>query len=81
MSVKVFGMENCAGCLVVKNLLEFKGVGFEYIDIMNTENMAEAQKRGIRSVPTTYITVDGVEHVFTGSGKPVLDSILLHAGV
>lgn len=81
MSVKVFSMVNCAGCETVKALLSAKDVEFEQRDVMNPDHMAEAQQYGVRGVPTVVINKDGVEHIFTGSTKPVLDSILLHAGV
>jgi glutaredoxin len=81
MRVKVFGMENCAGCDTVKAVLTSKGVEFEYRDVMNVKHMEEAQLAGVRAVPTTFVVVDGVEHVFTGSTKAVIDSIKLHVGV
>ena len=81
IEVKVFSMENCAGCTTVKNILEQKGVSYNEYDVMSIENMELAQKFGVRSVPTTVLAVGGVEHVFTGSSKAVLDSIKLHIGV
>lgn len=81
MKVKVFGMENCAGCDTVKAVLTSKGVEFDYRDVMNVNHMEEAQKYGVRAVPTTVVEFDDVEHVFTGSTKAVIDSIKLHVGV
>lgn len=80
VEVKVFSMENCAGCTTVKNILEQKGISYHEIDVMNVKNMELAQKFGVRSVPTTIIALGGVEHVFTGSSKAVIDSIKLHIG-
>lgn len=80
MTIKVFGMENCSGCVTVKTLLKSKGVEFVERDVMNIEHMDEASKYGVRSVPTTVVTFGGVEHIFTGSTKPVLDSLLLQIG-
>lgn len=77
MEVKVFGMENCAGCVTVKNILKQKGVEFVERDVMNVDHMEEAQKHGVRSVPTTVIThKDGVD-VFVGSAQVTLDLIKL----
>jgi glutaredoxin len=81
MMIKVFGMQNCSGCDTVKTLLKTKGVEFVELDVMNPDHMAEAQTYGVRGVPTVVINNDGTEHVFTGSTKPVLDSIILHAGL
>lgn len=81
MNVKVFGMENCAGCDTVKAVLTSKGVEFDYRDVMNVDHMEEAQLAGVRSVPTTFIEIDDVQHVFTGSTKAVIDSIKMHVGV
>lgn len=81
MRVLVFGMVNCAGCTTVKNVLNQRGVEFAERDVMNVEHMAEAQIHGVRAVPTTVITgEDGLSHVFTGSTKATIDSILLHVG-
>lgn len=80
-NVLVFGMENCAGCTTVKSVLKQRGVEFAERDVMNVEHMAEAQIHGVRAVPTTVVTKDGVSHVFTGSTKAVIDSLLLHVGV
>lgn len=77
MEVKVFGMTNCAGCVTVKNILKQKGVEFVERDVMNVDHMEEAQKHGVRSVPTTVIThKDGVD-VFVGSAQVTLDLIKL----
>lgn len=77
MEVKLFGMTNCAGCVTVKNILKQKGVEFVERDVMNVDHMEEAQKHGVRSVPTTVITrKDGVD-VFVGSAQVTLDLIKL----
>mgnify|MGYP001609058594 CR=1 FL=1 len=80
MKVKVFGMDKCAGCETVKALLSARGVDFVVRDVMNVDHMEEAQKAGVRSVPTTLVTIGETEHVFVGSAKATLDSILLHVG-
>lgn len=79
--VTVFGMENCAGCTTVKNVLKQHGIEFFEYDVMNVNHMEAAQKHGVRSVPTTVIEVDGTNHVFTGSDKRVIDSIKMHLGI
>jgi glutaredoxin len=79
--VIVFGMDDCAGCVTVKAVLKAKGVFFVEYDVMNTEHMAKAQEYGVRGVPTVVVKLEGVDHFFTGSTKPVIDSLLLHIGV
>lgn len=78
MSLTVFGMENCSGCVTVKRVLKDQGIEFEYRDVMNVDHMDEAMKHNVRSVPTVvYEAKDGV-HIFTGASKMTIDSILLH---
>lgn len=77
MEVKVFGMENCAGCTTVKNILKQKGVAFIEMDVMNVDHMEEAQKHGVRAVPTTVITTKEGVDVFVGSANVTLDMIKL----
>jgi glutaredoxin len=81
MEVIVFGMENCAGCTTVKTVLKQKGVEFVERDVMNVEHMEEAQKHGVRSVPTVVLEASDGTHIFTGSSKMTIDSLLLHIGV
>lgn len=75
MEIKVFGMENCSGCITVKNVLKQKGVEFVERDVNNVDHMDEAQKHNVRSVPTTVVThKDGID-VFVGSSKQTIDLI------
>lgn len=67
MSVLVFGMENCPGCLTVKRLLTENNVLFEERDVMNVEHMAEAQEYGVRGVPTVVRTFELGFGAVTGS--------------
>jgi len=75
--MKVFGMSNCSGCDTVKTLLTQNGVEFVYVDIMNPENMADAQARGIRSVPTTVINGE----VIVGSQPAQIQAIRNAVGI
>lgn len=81
MEVIVFGMDNCAGCVTVKTALKQKCVEFVERDVMNVDHMEEAQKHGVRGVPTVIVVKGHDVHVFTGSAKPVIDSLLLQLGV
>lgn len=77
MEVIVFGMDNCAGCTTVKNVLTQKGVEFVPRDVMNVYHMDEAQKHGVRSVPTTVVKhAHGVD-VFVGSSLATIEQIKL----
>jgi glutaredoxin len=77
MKIKVFGMTNCSGCETVKTLLELNGIDFTYIDVMNPENMAQAQDVGVRSVPTTIVN----DHVIVGAGQRELQWIRNAVGI
>lgn len=83
MKVKVFGMENCAGCDTVKAVLTSKGVEFDYRDVMNVNHMEEAQANAVRGVPTVIVLDenDQVRVKCVGSTKQSIDSLLLHVGV
>lgn len=78
MSIMVFGADSCAGCKTVKDTLKSKGIEFIERDVNNVDHMEEAQKHGVRSIPTVvYTSPDGV-HIFTGASKMTIDSLLLH---
>lgn len=80
MEVKVFGMENCAGCTTVKNILKQNGVAFVERDVMNVDHMEEAQKHNVRSVPTTVIRHEEGIDVFVGSSAETLALIKFAVG-
>lgn len=51
----VFGKKNCAGCDQAKALLDSKGLGYQYIDVMlSKEAQALFREKGFRSVPQIY---------------------------
>lgn len=55
MYVKIFGKKNCTGCEQAKALLEAKGIGYEYVDVMTTPSaQALFRENGWRSVPQIY---------------------------
>lgn len=84
IEVKVFGMDNCSGCTTVKNVLKRKGVEYVERDVMNVNHMDEANKYGVRSVPTTVITWDtGEIEVVVGSNRESVIKIenIILAGV
>lgn len=55
MKVIVFGMNNCAGCTTVKNILKARGVDFTERDVNNVDHMDDAQDYQVRSLPTIVI--------------------------
>jgi glutaredoxin len=67
MQVKVFSMEGCAGCVVVKNMLGSMGVPFEECDAFGED----AIQYQVRTLPTTF--VNGV--CVTGSQPGNLEMI------
>ena len=60
----VFGKKNCAGCDQAKTLLDSKGIGYQYIDVMTSPSAQQLfREKGFRSVPQIY--KDG-EHLSGG---------------
>lgn len=56
MYVKIFGKKNCTGCEQAKALLEAKGIGYEYVDVMTTPSAQTLfREKGWRSVPQISI--------------------------
>lgn len=81
MQVIVFGMENCAGCTTVKNILKQKGVTFVERDVMNVDHMAEAKSYGVRGVPTVVRKFDVSFGYVTGSSEKSIKEIKEMLGV
>lgn len=55
MTIKIYGKANCAGCDQAKNLLESKGILFDYVDITSVpEAMQMFRTRGFRAVPQIF---------------------------
>lgn len=51
----IYGKKNCAGCDQAKALLDSKGLGYQYIDVMlSKEAQALFREKGFRSVPQIY---------------------------
>lgn len=65
MNIKVYGKTNCPGCDQAKALLDQRGIGYEYINVMN--NMDALRKlldQGLKSVPQVFVNgelLGGVE--------------------
>lgn len=61
---KIYGKPNCQGCDQAKALLESKGLGYEYVDVMKTPSaQVMFRENGFRSVPQIF--KDG-KHVVGG---------------
>lgn len=60
MTAKLFGAEWCANCKHAKPVLDQNAVAYEYVDI--DQKMDEAQANNIRSLPT-LITESGDRYV------------------
>lgn len=55
LGYKIYGKSNCQGCDQAKALLESKGIGYEYVDVMKTPSaQALFRENGFRSVPQIY---------------------------
>ena len=59
--LKVYGKPNCQGCDQAKALIEAKGLGYEYVDILRTPSAMQLfRDKGFKSVPQIFF--DG-EHL------------------
>ena len=55
LGYKIYGKSNCQGCEQAKALLESKGLGYEYVDVMKTPSaQALFREKGFRSVPQIF---------------------------
>ena len=56
MEVIVYGKPNCQYCDMAKNLLNSKGIVFQYIDVsVDSAAMDKIKNDGARTVPRVYI--------------------------
>lgn len=68
--VTVYGKQNCQGCDQAKALLESKGIGYEYVDVMKSPSaQALFREKGFRSVPQIYVDRKLIEGGFEGLKK------------
>ena len=66
----LYGKPNCQGCDQAKALLESKGLGYEYVDVMKTPSaQALFREKGFRSVPQVFYCGELVEGGFEGLKK------------
>ena len=67
---KIYGKSNCQGCDQAKALLESKGLGYEYVDVMKTPSaQALFRENGFRSVPQIFLNGEHIEGGFEGLKK------------
>ena len=58
MEIKVYGKKNCSGCDQAKALLDSKGIGYQYVDVMTSSSAQQLfREKGWRTVP--QISIDG----------------------
>lgn len=61
----VYGKPNCQGCDQAKALLESKGLGYEYVDVMRTPSAQTLfRENGFRSVPQIFFNG---QHISSGA--------------
>ena len=62
---KIYGKSNCQGCDQAMTLLESKGLGYEYVDVMKTPSaQAMFRENGFRSVPQIFFNG---QHISSGA--------------
>lgn len=67
---KIYGKPNCQGCDQAKALLESKGLGYEYVDVMKTPSaQVMFREQGFRSVPQIFKDGKHIEGGFEGLKK------------
>lgn len=67
---KIYGKPNCQGCEQAKALLDSKGIGYQYIDVMRTPSaQALFRESGFRSVPQIFLNGEHIEGGFEGLKK------------
>lgn len=68
MKVTVYTTDNCAYCPMVKNLLKYKKVEFDEVNVTNDPDLAAQAARlsGATSVPITHIEREGESKVVIG---------------
>lgn len=81
MKVTVFGMTGCSGCEVIKKMFETHDVAFDYLDVMNPDNMALAQRYNIRGVPVTIVDNGTLEVSYVGSSVKTIQEIRDRVGI
>lgn len=68
--VTVYGKQNCQGCDQAKALLEAKGIGYEYVDVMKSPSaQALFREKGFRSVPQIFLNGEHIECGLEGLKK------------
>lgn len=71
--IEVFGKPNCSYCERAKQLLEAKGIEYEYIDVSEDDDaLAFLMDNGFKTVPQCY---DGKTHI---GGYTELDHYVKH---
>lgn len=67
LGYKIYGKSNCQGCDQAKALLESKGLGYEYVDVMKTPSAQTLfREKGFRSVPQIFLNGEHLEGGFEG---------------
>lgn len=70
LGYKIYGKPNCQGCDQAKALLESKGLGYEYVDVMKTPSAQTLfREKGFRSVPQIFLNGEHLEGGFEGLKK------------
>ena len=63
----IYGKPNCQGCEQAKALLESRGLGYEYVDVMKTPSAQTLfREKGFRSVPQCYYNGQHIPGGFEG---------------
>jgi len=74
MTYYIYGKENCPYCVKAKDLLDSKGLPYEYIDVEHDKEARQFIKEvlGAKTVPQVFLSKEVTEHV--GGYQDLLES-------
>ena len=59
--MKIFGSQQCPGCVQLKSLMKKKGISYTFFDITDSDGLAELATYGLADELTIPIVVKGEE--------------------
>lgn len=78
MKTMLFTLPTCPSCPPAKDLLELKGIDFEYVDASTSDGMKLAQKYGVGKVPALIIIGEDGDIKDSARGFNEIDALISH---
>lgn len=73
IDLTVYSKPNCQACLMTKKWLTDRGLAFREADVMTEENLALAERYGVKEAPMVIARLESVEAVFSGFRPDLLE--------